>query len=154
MSYICLGMHATTHAWRSENNFMELVLSFHLYMGSGIKLRSPDFWGKCLCPYSDSLSKAASVWDGCHQRSRIQAAHTPLFLSGVFGSINRMVTSLWAWVCQMSHTICQKCEIWHHMSNMAHISKSIWTSKDMPVTLALLKWVTLLVSWYLMSKKT
>lgn len=48
-----------------------------------------------LCPYililyqSPPQSETAVI-----RRSRIQAAHTPLFLSGVFGSINRMVTSL------------------------------------------------------------
>lgn len=28
-----IGMHATAYVWRSKNDFVELVLSIHLYMG-------------------------------------------------------------------------------------------------------------------------
>ena len=41
--------HAGAHAWRSENNFMEFVLSFHLYVVLGIELKlSTASSGACL----------------------------------------------------------------------------------------------------------
>lgn len=32
---MCVPVHATAHMKTSENNFMELILSFHFYMGCG-----------------------------------------------------------------------------------------------------------------------
>lgn len=161
MSYTYVGTHATAHMWRSDN-FMESFPSFHPLHG---------FWDQTQVtrlarqvPLPAEPPHPHAFWffikDGLSlsllstEKQDPSSNHTPLLLSGVFGSINRMVTSLCAWVCQMSHTICQTCEIWHHMSHMAHIAKSIWTSEGMTVTLAPLKCVTLLISWYLMSKKT
>lgn len=44
-----------THGWRAEDNFVELVLSFHLH-GSPRDSNSEDetciFWQKMLCPLS------------------------------------------------------------------------------------------------------
>lgn len=34
--------------WRSEDTFVESVLPFYFFMGLGIKLRFPDFYGKPL----------------------------------------------------------------------------------------------------------
>lgn len=42
--YVCLydgvrGAYAGAHVWRAEDSFAEWVLSFHLCVNSGIKLR-------------------------------------------------------------------------------------------------------------------
>lgn len=39
----------TVNLWKSESNFVELVLLFHLYVSSS-DLRSPAFYGKCFRP--------------------------------------------------------------------------------------------------------
>lgn len=33
--YACMGMHAIACMWGSEGSFIELILSFHLYVGAG-----------------------------------------------------------------------------------------------------------------------
>lgn len=36
------------HTWRSENNFVELVVSFHFYVGSGDPTGVSGTYSKCL----------------------------------------------------------------------------------------------------------
>lgn len=43
-----IGRRGTGCVWRLEDNFVESVVSFNIYMGSEIELRLPDLCSKCL----------------------------------------------------------------------------------------------------------
>lgn len=42
------GAHAKVCMWRSEDNFVELLLPIHLYLGSGDQILLPDLYSKVL----------------------------------------------------------------------------------------------------------
>lgn len=57
------GKNATAGLWRTKDNLVAVVLSFHLYMASGMKIRSPDmhsnsflYWGASMAPSTCGLS--------------------------------------------------------------------------------------------------
>lgn len=45
-----------THFWRSEDNFVKSVLSFYLYMGSGLELRLLDLFTKHFTSWANLTS--------------------------------------------------------------------------------------------------
>lgn len=57
-----IGGRGAGCAWRSEDTFVESILSFNLYVGSGIYLRLPGLQSKC-CLYL--LSRLAGPLRKC-----------------------------------------------------------------------------------------
>lgn len=60
-----------THFWRWEDNFLKSVLSFHLYMGSGLELRLPGLYTKhftswAISPVCKPLFKIQHAYSTTH----------------------------------------------------------------------------------------
>lgn len=47
---VCVGTHATVCEWRSEANFMEVILTSHFYGGLGDQIQVAGLWAKSLHP--------------------------------------------------------------------------------------------------------
>lgn len=47
---VCVGTHATVCEWRSEGNFMEVILTSHCYVGVGDYIQVAGLWTKSLHP--------------------------------------------------------------------------------------------------------
>lgn len=43
-----VGTHATAREWRSEGNFMEVILTSHVYVGLGDQAQVAGLWTKSL----------------------------------------------------------------------------------------------------------
>lgn len=75
MVWVCTC--ALVHMWRSEDNFVELLLSFCPYVRMGIELRlsgllskcflpfEPGCWPKLSCFFSFSIFFSCGVWCAC-----------------------------------------------------------------------------------------